>query len=361
MKTLLSSFLLLFSLNLLAQEKFMTIFLDKNIQDLSLEPCFQKWSKNLGEKGFFINIHVLSPKDQNIKMYKSLIQHDAPDYLFFMGDLKLPKMKLIQKDKKDRSKNIVVETETLFPLYSLDSFPKLGGVKSQVFFEDSNISIGVLNLIYHRSTKYSHKGIKKRYCEYFEKNLIYKTCEKSNNIKVAQMIDTDFFQLESDLSVLTTDSKKYSSFKDILEVNNLDMGFIAAHANSKKIYYGYGNNEKILTVSTLLKTKITTKFLNLYSCRVFEDNISYSVGKAFIGQHSETLGVLGSTKSGALAYPKIYYNLLKEGYSFGEALLRYVKYYATFYGGSDAYLDNNGYHSGLIFYGDPTLTLHSCK
>jgi hypothetical protein len=73
------------------------------------------------------------------------------------------------------------------------------------------------------------------------------------------------------------------------------------------------------------------------------------------------LGVLGSTKSGALAYPKIYFDLLKKGYTFGEALLRYVKYYATSYGGDDSHLDNNGYHSGLVFYGDPTLDLHSCK
>jgi hypothetical protein len=351
----------MFSQGLLAQDKLMTIFLDKNIQDIVVKPCFNSWTRTLESQGYFVSIHVLEAKDQNLENYKSLIKIDSPDYLFFLGDLKLPKKKLIQRNKKNRKENIIVETETLFPLYSQQEFPKLGNRASDIFFDDADLSMGVLNLIYHRSTKYSHKGIISRYCEYFQKNVKYKNCEKSDEIKVAQMIDSDFVQLDDDLQKLSKESKKYTSFDEVISKNNLDMGFIAAHANSKKIYYGKGEAKTTLTVSSLLKTKITTKFFNLYSCRVFENNNTHSVGKAFIGKHSETLGVLGSTKSGALAYPEIYFNYLKEGLTFGKALLKYVKYYATYYGGVDAHLDNNGYHSGLIFYGDPTLTLHSCK
>jgi hypothetical protein len=344
-----------------AQGKVMTILIDQKVEDLVLETCFQDWSRNLEENGYFLNIHTVSAPEQNLKHYKSLIQYDSPDYLFLLGDLKLPKMKLLQRDKKNRSINKIVETETLFPLYSSSAFPKLGKTGSKSYFSQAQISIGALNLLYHRSTKYSHKGIIKRYCEYFSKAVTYKTCERSGDIKAASMVDTDFGQLKGNIKDLTLNSKRYSSYDDILVENNLDMAFLAAHANSKKIYYGKGEKTQSLTVTTLLKKKITTKFFNLYSCRVFEDNGKYSVGKAFLGQHSETLGVLGSTKSGALAYPKIYFNLLKKGYSFGEALLRYVKYYSTSYGGVDSHLDNNGYHSGLVFYGDPTLDLHSCK
>lgn len=351
---------LILSLSSLAQSKNMTIVLDKDLEDIMFEDCFGNWEQQLKDQGYNTSISIVNQEDQNLKNYKRIISAENPNYLFLLGDIKLPKRTLLQKDKYDRSKNKLVTTETIFPLYSKRAFPQ-NGVKGAInFFKNANISIGALNLVYERSTKYSHTGLLKRYCEYFNKVTQYKACEKEPNIKAAAMIDSDFSQLKGDIKTLTKNSKRYSSFQDIM-TGDFDFTFLAAHANSKKIYYGKNEKQQTLTVTSLLKTKIKTKFFNLYSCRVFEDNGKYSVGKAFIGKHSETLGVLGSTKSGALAYPKIYFDLLKKGYTFGEALLRYVKYYATYYGGSESYLDNNGYHSGLIFYGDPTQDLHRCK
>ena len=353
--------LLLFSMSTFATNKTMSIILDSEINELTNKNCFKDWTDDLEQKGYLISYHPVKKQEQNLKTYKSILKEYSPDTLFFLGDLKLPKLDLIQKNLKDRSKNIIVKTETIFPLFSENKFPHQGKDISNSYMRSLKTSVGVLNLIFHRAPNYSKKGLIHQYCEYFKKSLRYKNCERADKLNIASMVDKDFTQLENDIYQLSSHAKKYSHLTDILQKDNLDFAFIAAHANSKKIYYGKGENKQTLSVGSLVKMNISTRFLNLYSCRVFEDNSKYSIGKAFIGSKSKTLGVIGSTKTGALAYPKIFFDLLKKGYTFSDALMRYTRFYATSYGVRNSYLDNNGNHGGLIFYGDPTLSLHTCR
>ena len=353
--------LLLLSLSSWATAQTMSIVIDSNLNELATKKCFNRWIEDLENKGYLIFYHSLKKNEQTLERYKSIIRSDSPTTLFLLGDLAIPKMDLIQRDKTDRTKNKIVNTESLFPLYSTRDFPKLGKDSDKTYFKSIDISIGVLNLIYHRAPNYSSNGIISQYCDYFNKVTKYKNCEQKDELKTGSMVDLDFNQLDDDIFHLDRGAKKYKALDDLIQENQLDFSFLAAHANSKKIYFGKGEKQQTLTINSLLKKKISTRFFNLYSCRILEDNGKYSIGKAFFGKHSETLGLLGSAKSGALAYPQIYFDLLKKGYNFGDALRRYIKYYAVTYGGSDSYFDNNGYHSGLIFYGDPTLDLHACK
>lgn len=351
----------LFSFGVFASN--LTVILDKDLEGLKRTVCFHEWIQELEFEGYYVSVETLSKENHNYSNYKRIIRETRAKTVFLLGDLRIPKLSLLQKNKHNRNENVHVLAETLFPLYSEASFDKNGVDPNNVFFQDADISVGVLNLIYHRAENYSKKGLLSQYCKYFKKNIAYRTCDRGDSVKAAAAIDSDFYQLKGDVKLISNKAKTYTQIKDLLTGNNLDFAHIAAHANSKSIVYGKKNTPQRQSISTnaILKTDITTKFFNLYSCKVFEDKYKYNIGKAFIGGHSETLGVIGSTKSGAMAYPRIFFNYIKRGMPFGKALLKYLKYYATSYGGQDSYLDNNGYHSGLIFYGDPTLDLHSCK
>lgn len=340
--------------------KLVSIFMDSEIKELASQSCFAKWIKALEKENYFIIYHVIEKQNQNLKYYKDILKEEQPDYLINLGNLKMPEVNLKQRNKTDRSINEVNLVQSYFPLYSVKKFPANGIETAGEYFQSASIAIGQINLAYHH-TKISPEKLIAQYCSYFSKNLKYRNCEKSASLNTKALIEDHFVQLKDSMKTL---DRNFVTLKDYSEVDNdelADLTFIAAHANSRNLYVTNNGQYGPIHVEGLIKAKNNSRFWNMYSCRIFENKGKINVGQALMLSNSPTLGVIGSTKSGAMAYPQFFNKYLSQGQTFGEALLNYIKYISVYYGGSEAYLDNNGYNGGLIFSGDPTLDLHACK
>ncbi len=362
------SFFLILSLTGLsfAQDgtKVLSLLIDREIHEISVRDCFKQWIQELENEDYVIFYHVLGKESQNLKSYKEIITNDQPDYVIKLGNLKMPEVQLAQRNKKDRSIKEVISVQSYFPLMSLEPFPKEGRDSSKKYFRSASVAIGQINLAYHMSsTPLPKNQLLDQYCAYFEKNLAYRNCERKVKPKASAMVESDFPNMEKSLTTIDPKYVLYQDFSKMIERKSVDMTFVAAHGTSRTLFVTNQGSHKGIHVSELASMPNNSRFWNLYSCNILNNTDQANVGRSLMLTSSPTLGVLGSTKSGAMAYPQFFFKSLSEGQTFGKALLSYLKFMALEYLvliDQESYFDNNGYHGGLIFNGDPTLKFYGC-
>ena len=103
---------------------------------------------------------------------------------------------------------------------------------------------------------------------------------------------------------------------------------------------------KTITVWDVAAFNLKGHFYNLYDCsaaRFTERNL----GMTYLAKTDSALAVFGSTKVGGCYYPLVFYQVLAQGGTWGDAYLNWYNYYGR---------RNDSWNLGMVILGDPTLT-----
>lgn len=352
-----------------SDEKNIMIFLDAEMENISNQSCFKDWISALKKDGFmpdieFIKSDVIDP----LKRYREVLNKKQYAGTILIGELPFPTIKIRGVHARNGEWDDEVATvSSMLPLMnpSVD-FPNEGILsfkdsQHNKFYAEMSTWVGSIS----SGEKYNgnEQESVKRYCNYFQRNIAYRNCEKTWRLKVVGFIDQDWDKWYYDRSAykcLSTDCFSMQALSQLENINTIlgrpiDFCHIASHADSHKF-----DSSTFFSTADIRKANPNIKFYNLFACKAGEPVCFSNLAQTFLMQTDSALGVVASTKSGSMLNSREFYEHLLSGRTFGDAYLNYMKKRLgyKFFGLQKKRLS---WEAGLVIYGDPTLDLHGCK
>ena len=258
-------------------------------------------------------------------------------------------------DPAFKSAEAIQFAQTAFPLMNTS---EVMGASVDSFYSDGLTKY--LGLISQGPVSATREKKIETYCAYFSRNVSYRGCKVQGNLKVGGFVSPSFSDErygQQDYPTLSSDHQALpglSYLKYLVGASALDFLQVSSHSFPTYHSTSYG-----VSVDThqIAQWNPQVKFYNLFACSAGYLGPEVNLAQTYLLGTSSTLGVYASTKEGSIENPKVIYDDLKAGFSFGAALIRYLR---DRFDESENYRYELDRNSGIVFYGDPTLKLHHC-
>jgi hypothetical protein len=357
------------------------VVLDQDLQKLSQMECYLAWKTRLKAEGYAIEEKSV----EHVKSAAATLEwtQDRPDIagVILIGDLQLPAIRIpINRMDVDNDAKFIAklklgqvkvdwtgDTQVAYSFLPLMSDLRLdeASIKRPETFRSLRRWVGLISDGTGKKGESTERL--NRYCRYFQRNLEYRDCQPSDSIKSASYVAFDWKSAKSYFQFSTSNATEYRSLKKLLESSSMkespvtDFATLAAHSSST-------NHEGSLLPfvgvrrSTVRKINPRIRFYNLYACHSGDKVGDTNLAENYLMHTDETLGVYAPTTSGGFRLMRVaaLYAALKQGASFGDALVRYLKEDLANPRYPSDFEASLSYEGGMLFYGDPTLTLHGC-
>ncbi len=340
------------------------IVVDENLKELDNKECFQTWIKQLKSEGHEAKV-IFSENNfliKNESQFRQMLQDENIEGAIFVGQFEIPKKKIFFYENDDRNTKFHTVQTILHLMAPQVPISKISELVSGEYnsFDNFKKQIGFINLP-HGDNKIIN------YCSYFSRNIAYRTCPTSTSKPRVLWFNAPDSSQAPHISVI---NDEFTEIKNLLELYNdnpnsvekYDFAEIAAHSNPRAhgIHYNIINDPNFsgkeydrVSVVNVKNFNTPIKFYTLVACSTAKSSFwGANIAETYFSQ-KDTLGVIAMTKIASILKRDQLYGNLAKGYSFGETLVSYFNYVVA--------MDIRAtWFVGLVYYGDPTLTLKSC-
>ncbi len=331
------------------------VFLENRLASLAKQPCFTAWQQQLQEEGLDLDVKVVDPFITT-DVYKRTINAAGSNVVgsIILGDIALPTAQMtVYKD--DWRTPEVAQIQTVLPIMN-PSNDLSNEVVDRGFYQNLTLWNGIISQGNHE------KPLKERvaeYCEYFKRDVEYRTCSHSDHLKVVGYVDQVWKTVPDLNSVysLSSDTTMLANLEDIkrqrADKKEYDFGYIASHSSP---YMHFPSGVNPISDQIIQYWNPPVKFYDLYACSAGNYSNWPNLAQTYLFSKS-ALGVFASTKTGSINNPSKLYQRLRDGETFGDALVHYQK---NRLGSENSNISDLSWIAGEVFYGDPTLKLYHC-